>query len=97
MAALAGCGGGDDPARTTRELPDLAVPTTSTTPPVTEETPPSTSTTVDPGTETLPEEGPRPDQGEPPADTPENDSPPPGDTPAERFEEYCNENPGACG
>jgi len=97
VAALAGCGGGDDPARTTRELPDLAVPTTSTTPPVTEETPPSTSTTVDPATETLPEEGPRPDQGEPPADTPENDSPPPGDTPAERFEEYCNENPGACG
>ena len=34
---------------------------------------------------------------EPPADTPENDTPPPADSPAERFEEFCNENPGACG
>jgi hypothetical protein len=50
---------------------------------------------VDPATETLPEEGPT--TPEPPADTPENDAPPPEDTPAERFEEYCNENPGACG
>ena len=93
-----GCGGDDEPARTTRELPDLAVPTTPTAPLATEETPPpTTSTTVDPATETLPEEGPAPDQGTPPADTPQNDTPPPGDSPAERFEEYCNENPGACG
>jgi hypothetical protein len=98
VAALAGCGGDDEPAETTRELPDLALPTTSTTPPpVTEETPTPTSTTVDPATETLPEEGPTPGQGTTPQDTPENDTPPPGDTPAERFEEYCNENPGACG
>ena len=60
------------------------------------ETTPPTATTVDPATETLPEEG--PDPAAPPAeDTPENDAPPPEDTPAERFEEYCNENPGACG
>jgi hypothetical protein len=52
---------------------------------------------VDPATETLPEEGPAPAPTDPPADTPENDTPPPEDTPAERFEEYCNENPGACG
>jgi hypothetical protein len=92
---LAGCGGDDEPTRTTRELPDLSLPTTETAPPVTETTPP-TATTVDPATETLPEEG--PDPATPPAeDTPENDAPPPEDTPAERFEEYCNENPGACG
>ena len=56
----------------------------------------TTPTTVDPATETLPEEGPS-TTPEAPADTPENDAPPPEDTPAERFEEYCNENPGACG
>ena len=56
-----------------------------------------TPTTVDPATETLPEEGPETTTPEAPADTPENDAPPPDDTPAERFEEYCNENPGACG
>jgi hypothetical protein len=96
VAALAGCGGDDEPsAETTRELPNLAIPTTDTSPPVAEETPPATTTTVDPATETLPEEGPT--TPEPPADTPENDAPPPEDTPAERFEEYCNENPGACG
>jgi hypothetical protein len=94
VAALAGCGGDDEQAETTRELPDLSIPTT-TAPAVTEpEEPPST--TVDPGTETLPEEGPS-TTPEPPADTPENDAPPPEGTPAERFEEYCNENPGACG
>jgi len=91
-----GCGGDDEQAKTTRELPDLAVPTAPTAPPATETAPP-TSTTVDPATETLPEEGPRPGQGEPPADTPENDAAPPDNSPAERFEEYCNENPGACG
>ena len=57
---------------------------------------PPPATTVDPATETLPEEGP-PAESQPPADTPENDAPPPKDSPAERFEEYCNENPGACG
>jgi hypothetical protein len=52
---------------------------------------------VDPATETLPEEGPPATTPAPPADTPESDVPPPEDSPAERFEEYCNENPGACG
>ena len=95
-AAIAGCGGDDAPAgETTRELPDLAVPTTDTTPTVT--TPAEPPTTVDPETETLPEEGPAPAPQDPPADSPDNDAPPPEDTPAERFEEYCNENPGACG
>jgi hypothetical protein len=96
VAALAGCGGDDEPAETTRELPELAVPTTNAPRPETDQVEPP-ATTVDPATETLPEEGPPPDSGGAPADTPENDAPPPEDTPAERFEEYCNENPGACG
>jgi uncharacterized lipoprotein len=97
VAALAGCGGDDEPERTTRELPDLSLPTvTETTPAPIDTAPAPTTTTVDPATETLPEEGPSttPEQ---PQDSPENDSPPPGDSPAERFEDYCNENPGACG
>jgi hypothetical protein len=94
VAALAGCGGDDEPAaETPRELPDLAIPTTETTPPVTETAP--TTTTVDPATETLPLEG--PEEAPVPEDTPEDDAPPPEDTPAQRFEEYCDENPGACG
>jgi hypothetical protein len=97
VAAIAGCGGDDEPAETTRELPDLSVPTTEEAPPVTEEAPTPPPTTVDPATETLPEEGPVPPPEEPPADTPENDAPPPEDSPAERFEEWCDANPGACG
>jgi hypothetical protein len=97
VAALAGCGGDDEPSgKTTRQLPDLAIPST-TTPPAATETAAPPSTTVDPATETLPEEGPGTTTPTAPADTPENDSPPPEDSPAERFEQYCNENPGACG
>ena len=29
-------------------------------------------------------------------DTPQNDTPPPEDSPAERFEDFCAQNPGAC-
>jgi hypothetical protein len=98
VAAIAGCGGDDEPSTSTaRELPNLDLPTTTkAAPPVVETTPPATPTTVDPGTETLPEEGPKTTPTTP-ADTPENDAPPPADSPAERFEQYCEENPGACG
>jgi hypothetical protein len=94
VAALAGCGGDDEPAETTRELPPLSVPS-ETTPTVEEQTEPP-STTVDPATETLPQEGPPPSDTAP-SDTPESDTAPPEDTPADRFEDFCNENPGACG
>ena len=99
LAAIAGCGGDDEPATdTARELPNLSIPTETTraTPAAPEETTPSTPTTVDPATETLPEEGPSTTPTTP-ADTPQNDAPPPQGSPAERFEQYCNDNPGACG
>ena len=97
-AALAGCGGDDEAAtETTRELPDLAIPTTTESAPPAPADTETTPTTVDPATETLPEEGPATTTPPAPTDTPENDAPPPEDSPAERFEEYCNENPGACG
>jgi hypothetical protein len=95
-AALAGCGGDDEPAaETTRELPDLPVPGNEASPTVEQPADPP-ATTVDPATETLPPEGP-PASDTAPADTPDSDAPPPEDSPAERFEEYCTENPGACG
>jgi hypothetical protein len=31
-----------------------------------------------------------------PQDSPQNDTPPPSGSPAERFEQFCQENPGAC-
>jgi hypothetical protein len=99
VAAIAGCGGDDEPATdTARELPDLSIPTATapTTAPAAEDTTPSTATTADPATETLPEEGPSTTPTTP-VDTPENDAPPPEDSPAERFEQYCEDNPGACG
>jgi hypothetical protein len=94
VAAIAGCGGDDEPAETTRELPELSLPSTEAAPSTEPTEPPST--TVDPATETLPLEGPPPSDTAP-ADSPESDTAPPEDSPAERFEEYCNENPGACG
>lgn len=75
-------------------MPGREAPATTPTTPA---EPPPAETTVDPATETLPEEGPAPAPEEEPADTPENDAPPPQGSPAERFEEWCNENPGACG
>ena len=92
MAALAGCGGDDEPADTTRGCPSRRPEQRGGLPPSSR---PASSTTVDPATETLPLEGPPSDTA--PADTPESDTAPPDDSPAERFEEYCNENPGACG
>jgi hypothetical protein len=94
LAPLAGCGGDDEPAETTRDLPELSLPSTETAPPV--EQTETQATTVDPSTETLPPEGPPPSDTAP-TDTPESDTAPPSDSPAERFEEYCDENPGACG
>ncbi len=32
----------------------------------------------------------------PPSDTPQNDVPPPSGSPADRFEQFCKDNPGAC-
>jgi hypothetical protein len=98
VAAIAGCGGDDEPStRTARELPKLDLPTTKTAPPAVDTTPATTPTTVDPRTETLPEEGPANTTPQAPSDTPENDAPPAQGSPAERFEQYCEENPGACG
>jgi hypothetical protein len=91
-----GCGADrESAAETTPELPELTVPRSDTQ----EAVEPHTDA-LPPPTQTLPPEtGPAPPpQTDPPAgDSPENDTPPPPDSPAERFEEFCNANPGACG
>jgi hypothetical protein len=98
--AASGCGGDDEPAASQPTVPDLTVPQTDEAEPVE----PETETVAPAPTAPEPEPAPPSTGGgtpapapEPPADSPENDTPPPSDTPAERFEDFCNENPGACG
>ena len=94
MAALAGCGGDDEPAETTRELPELSVTDARRRPRPSEQTDHADDGRSGHGD--APAGGAAPSDTAP-ADTPESDTAPPEDSPAERFEEYCNENPGACG
>jgi hypothetical protein len=91
--ALAGCGGDDEPNEPAITVPDLTVPgggTEDTTPTVTAPAP-------------VPAEPPADTSGGAPAppaeqpDSPEHDVPPPPESPAERFEQFCEANPGACG
>jgi hypothetical protein len=100
-----GCGGDEEPAaQTPPALPDLTVPQTDEAPPLDPATETVAPAPPEPEPEPVPEPVPPSTDGgtaapvpEPPADTPENDTPPPPDSPAERFEDFCNENPGACG
>jgi hypothetical protein len=97
-----GCGGDDEPsAETQPALPDLTVPqgeTTETEQPV--EPVPDPQTETLPPVETVPPStggGTPAPEAEPAPDTPENDTPPPAGSPAERIVKFCDDNPGACG
>ena len=101
----AGCGG-DDPEGVTTEDTQVTVPDdterdrTEPTPIVEEPVEPAPQTTPPPPPPPAPAPepepvAPAPDPSRP--DSPRNDTPPPKDSPAERFEQYCEENPGACG
>ena len=91
LVAAPGCGGDNEPEEAP-PLPDLTVPRTDPEPPAdtateleTETIPPVTAVTPPPAeTETVP-------------DSPTNDTPPPANSPAQRFEDFCNENPGSRG
>jgi len=98
VALVAGCGGDSEPsADQTPTVPQLTVPQTDEAEP-----PPAATEDAPPPADPQPAP-PGPDDGAPapapapPADTPENDTPPPADSPAERFEQFCEDNPGACG
>ncbi len=100
----AGCGGNDPeepPAKPALKVPggDSAPPDGQTT---TDETTTGDSTTTEP--EPVPEPEPTPTTPDVSAPTPEptvpdspaNDTPPPPNTAADRFEDFCKQNPGAC-
>jgi hypothetical protein len=109
--ALAACGGGgDDTSSTELQKPPL-VPTGSTDSTESTESTDTTgtgATDTAPSTGPLdqPNPGnggvPAPDQNQPPADqpapqdSPSNDTPPEPGSPADRFEQFCAQNPGAC-
>ncbi len=102
----AGCGGDDEPAGgpVTPELtpPQASTDSTTATPPKIKTVDDGTDIPEDPSTETDTTEE---TTTEPPPttkprrvpDNPNNDTPPPNGSPEERFEQFCNSNPKACG
>ena len=90
---LAGCGGDDERAEPAITVPDLTVPGGDEVQPA----PTGTAPTPAPAPPPADTSGGAPAPAEPQTDSPENDLPPPPDSPAERFEEFCEANPGACG
>lgn len=93
-----GCGGDDEQAKTAPEPPELTVPRSEpeTTPTETTEAAPG----PDPATAPAPQgegDGSTPAPRQAPPDSPQNDTPPPPGSPAERFEQECERNPESCG
>jgi hypothetical protein len=94
--------GGDDSGTATTSVPELKPPPGSITGESgTTDQRTTTTDTTDTGapapepTQTTPSD---PSGGvqAPPSDTPQNDVPPPSGSPADRFEQFCKDNPGAC-
>jgi hypothetical protein len=105
---LAACGGDSEPSSQEVEKPDLTVPQSDTGPSATTDTTSSETTDTAPGNPDAPLDQPNPGNGGVPApdgntppssqpeDTPSNDTPPEPGSPADRFEQFCAQNPGAC-
>ncbi len=98
----AGCGGNDQeepPAKPALKVPG-GEPDPSGGQSTTDETTTGDSTTTAPETTPVPEPttpdatAPAPETTVP--DSPANDTPPAPNTAADRFEDFCNQNPGAC-
>jgi hypothetical protein len=90
------CGGDDEPEATdTTTTPELTVPSTAPDVP-TDTTPAPAPTQTTPPADTG-SGGTTAPPASKPQDSPENDSPAPKGSPAEKFEKFCDENPGACG
>jgi hypothetical protein len=95
--------GGDDSGSKTHSVPELTPPPGSISGEGDRGTTGEKGTTGD-STETTPSQTqtePAPTQTNggadaPPADTEQHDVPPPSGSPAQRFEEFCKQNPGAC-
>lgn len=100
LGLAAGCVGDEERAETPPTPPELTIPRTEPEP---EPSPPAPTQPQreDPATAPAP---PGEGDGSTPAprrqsrpDSPENDTPPPAGSPAERFERECEQNPAACG
>jgi hypothetical protein len=99
LVSFAGCGGdSENAAEPLPPAPKLTVPGESETPTVpATSTSTSTATTPATPTSTAPSGGTAaPQTGGAQADSPQNDEAPPAGSPAERFEQFCKDNPGAC-
>lgn len=94
VVGLVAVGSGDDDADEETSLPEISVPQGEPQTVPSEEKP-------KPEPEPPPKDtgGTGPGGGPPPSqeDTATNDKPPPPGSPAERFEQFCEQNPAACG
>jgi hypothetical protein len=103
---LAACGGDSKQSSQDVTTPPLTVPQQATGPSssatdTTATTDSTTDTTASPDApldQANPGNGgvPAPDGNTRPQDTPSNDTPPKPGSPADRFEQFCAQNPGAC-
>jgi hypothetical protein len=103
---LAGCGGDSESSSQDVTTPNLTVPQQANGPDssstdktgtteATTDTAPAPEAPLDqanPGNGGVP----APDNNRQPEDTPSNDTPPKPGSPADRFEQFCAQNPGAC-
>jgi hypothetical protein len=109
-AVLVGCGGGSKTAQPLPRAPTLTVPGEKTTPAVPKRAKTTTDTTTSAATSTAPTPtasappnpstpagGAAPPQtGGASPNTQQNDQSPPAGSPAQKFEQFCKDNPGAC-
>jgi hypothetical protein len=103
---FAGCGGDDEPASEEVKKPELTVPQDETSDSATDTSTDTTETDDGTGSPDAPLDQQNPGNGgtpapdsnnpPPPRDSPQNDTPPEPGSPAERFEQFCAQNPGAC-
>ncbi|MGH2979136.1 MAG: hypothetical protein ACRDLQ_05815 [Solirubrobacterales bacterium] len=93
-------GGGGDRSRSIPELAPLPGSSDLGSGTRSERTDTDTTTTNDSGGTSAPDAPPAGSDGsggtQAPEDSEQNDTPPPSGSPAERFEQFCQENPGAC-
>jgi hypothetical protein len=97
----AGCGDDETPSAGTVPGQELTVPNEDSTRSEEPSEEPGATETAPAPAETSPRQGggggtPAPSDQTRPEDSPANDVPPPKDSPAARFEQFCDENPGAC-
>jgi hypothetical protein len=96
LAVAAGCGSDDEASPRPPAAPKLTVPREAKTEPATTDT----GTAAEPAPAPAPQtdtSGASPAPRTQPGDSPQNDRPPPKGSPADKFEKFCDENPGACG